>query len=136
MSLSLSGVLGKGSHLSPYLLLICVECLSSLLRYEGVGGINGIRVCRGASSVSHLSFANDSLILMEADMLNGTSLQQALDTYCENSRQLVSLAKSSIFFSPNTNVNSRAEIFQHLNIDTEAPYRINIWAYRLWLERT
>jgi hypothetical protein len=43
-----------------------------------------------------------------------------LDTYCANSGQLVSLAKSSIFFSPNTNALLRAEICETLHIDTEA----------------
>jgi hypothetical protein len=70
--------------------------------------------------VSHLLFADDSLIIMRADMTNATSLQQVLDTYCANSGQLVSVAKSSIFFSPNTNVLVRAEICETLHINTEA----------------
>jgi hypothetical protein len=49
---------------------------------EEVGGIDGVRVYRNAPSVSHLLFADDSLILMRADMTNATSLQQVLDTYC------------------------------------------------------
>jgi hypothetical protein len=113
--------LRQGDPLSPYLFLLCAEGLSSLLLYEEeVGGIDGVRVCRNAPSVSHLLFADDSLILMKADTTNATSLQQVLDTYCANSGQLVSLAKSSIFFSPNTNVLARAEICQTLHIDTEA----------------
>jgi hypothetical protein len=57
---------------------------------------------------------------MKSDMNNATSLQQVLDTYCANSGQLVSLPKSSIFFSPNTNVLLRAEICEELHIGTEA----------------
>jgi hypothetical protein len=57
---------------------------------------------------------------MKADMTNATSLQQVLDTYCTNSGQMVSLAKSSIFFSPNTNALLRSEICETLHIDTEA----------------
>jgi hypothetical protein len=78
--------LRQGDPISPYLFLLCVEGLSSLLLYEEeVGGIDGIQVCRNAPSVSHLLFADDSLILMRADMTNATSLQQVLDTYCANS---------------------------------------------------
>jgi hypothetical protein len=107
----------QGDPLSPYLFLICAEGLSSLLLYEEeVGGIVGVRVCKNAPSVSHLLFANDYLILMKADTNNATSLQQVLDTYCANSGQMVSLAKSSIFFSPNTNVLTRAEICEALDI--------------------
>ena len=95
------GGLRQGDPLSPYLFLICAEGLSSLLLYEEeVGGIDGLRVCRNAPSVSHLLFADDSVIHMKADMTKATSLQQVLDTYCANSRQMVSLAKSSIFFFP------------------------------------
>nr|XP_051221482.1 uncharacterized protein LOC127339703 [Lolium perenne] len=113
--------LRQGDPLSPYLFLLCAEGLSILLLYEEeVGGLDGLRVCRNAPSVSHLLFADDSLILMKADTDNATSLQQVLDTYCANSGQLVSLAKSSIYFSPNTNVLMRAEICQILHIDTEA----------------
>jgi hypothetical protein len=57
---------------------------------------------------------------MKADMTNATSLQQVLDTYCANSGQLVSLSKSSVFFSPCTNSLMRAEICEALHIDTEA----------------
>jgi hypothetical protein len=68
--------LRQGDPLSPYLFLLCAEGLSSLLLYkEEVGGIDGARVCRNAPSVSHLLFADDSLILMKADMNNATSLQ-------------------------------------------------------------
>jgi hypothetical protein len=53
-------------------------------------------------------------------MNNATSLQRVLDTYCANSGQLVCLAKSSIFFSPNSNALLRAKICDTLHIDTEA----------------
>ena len=92
-----------------------------MLQYEEeVGGIDGIRVCRNAPSVSHLLFADDSLILMRADILNATSLQQVLEIYCDNSGQMVSLGKSSIYFSPNTNMQTRDEICHHLNITNQA----------------
>jgi hypothetical protein len=73
-----------------------------------------------ALPISHLIFADDSLILMKAYLNNATSLERVLDTYCANSGQLVSLAKSSTFFSPNTNVLIRAQIYETLHIDTEA----------------
>ena len=111
----------QGGPLSPYLFLLCAEGLSSLLHFEEeAGGIEGIRVCRNAPSVSHLLFADDSLILMSADVLNAASLEHVLDSYCQSSGQMASLSKSSIFFSPNTPVVSRTEICQLLHIDTKA----------------
>jgi hypothetical protein len=47
--------LRQGDPLCPYLFLICAKGLSSLLaHHEEVRGIEGIRVCRNAPSVSHL----------------------------------------------------------------------------------
>jgi hypothetical protein len=111
--------LRQGDPLSLYLFLLCANGLSTLLLYEEeVGGIDGVRVCRNTPSVSHLLFADDSLILIKVDMNNATSLQWVLD--CANSGQLVSLVKSSIYFSPNTSVLLRAEICDTLHTDTEA----------------
>jgi hypothetical protein len=108
----------QGDPLSPYLFLICAEGLSScLLHVEEIGGIEGVKVYRGAPSVSHLLFADDSLILLKADLNNAISL---LDSYCANSGQLVSVDKSSIFFSPNTHIYVRVQICNTLNINTEA----------------
>jgi hypothetical protein len=66
----------QGAPLSPYLFLICADGLSSLLLHENeVGGIDGVRVCRNAPSVSNFLFADDSLVLMKAYMNNAISLQ-------------------------------------------------------------
>jgi hypothetical protein len=113
--------LRQGDPLSPYLFLICAEGLSSALAHrEEVRDIEGVRVCRNAPSVSHLLFADDSLILMKANMINATSLRHVLDQYCASLGQLVSEAKYSIFFSPNVEVEVRAQIYAELNIMTKA----------------
>jgi hypothetical protein len=75
-------------------------------------------VCRDAPMLSHLLFADDSLILMQADNDNATKLKEILDTYCQNSGQKISEGKSSIFFSGNTRVEVRADVCQVLNILT------------------
>jgi hypothetical protein len=112
--------LRQGDPLSPYLFLLCAEGLSSLLAHEeGVGGLQGVRVCRGAPSVSHLLFANDSLILMKANAANATTLRNVLNTYCASSGQLVSDPKSSIYFSPNTDAEDKDAVRSILNIHSE-----------------
>ena len=50
---------------------------------------------------------------------NAASLRHALDDYCAASSQLVSDAKSSIFFSPCTPMETRAKICTSLNIMAE-----------------
>ena len=113
--------LRQGDPLSPYPFLICSEGLSSMLSHEEeVRGIEGKKVSRNAPSISHLLFADDSLILMRATVQNASTLKRVLDTYCESSGQRVSTPKSSIFFSPNTRVNDRESICGMLDIMTEA----------------
>jgi hypothetical protein len=72
--------------------------------------MEGVRVSRNAPSVSHLLFADDSLILMKANMTNATSLRQVLDQYCASLGQLVSQAKCSMFFGPNVDTRVKAKI--------------------------
>ena len=89
----------QGDPLSPYLFLMVAEGLSCLIqKAEERGELDGIKACRGALTVSHLLFADDSLILMQADKENADRLKRTLDTYCQSSGQLLSEHKSSVFF--------------------------------------
>ena len=55
--------LRQGDPISPYLFIMCVEGLSSLLRkYELRGLIHGCKVARNAPMISHLFFADDSFL--------------------------------------------------------------------------
>jgi hypothetical protein len=84
----------QGDPLSPYLFLFVAEGLSRLLKgEESRGEIEGVRVCIDAPEVSHLLFADDSLILMHVDKRNADNLRSILDRYCANSDQRVSEAK-------------------------------------------
>lgn len=57
--------LRQGDPLPPYLFLLCAEGFSAQLqKAEQDGRIAGVRVCHRALSVSHLLFADDSLILI------------------------------------------------------------------------
>jgi hypothetical protein len=76
-------------------------------------------VCRNASSVSHLFFVDDSLILSKANKVNTTTLRQVLNQYCANLGQIVSQAKCSIYFSPNVDTQDKADICTDLNIMTK-----------------
>jgi hypothetical protein len=113
--------LRQGDPLAPYLFLFVAQGLSSLLKgAKNRGELQGVKVCRDAPSVSHLLFADDSLILMQADNNNAEVLKNLLVRYCANSGQKISDAKSSIFFSPNIEVDTKVEVCETLNILTES----------------
>lgn len=84
------------------------------------GDIEGVKVCRDAPVVSHLLFADDSLILMKGDGKNVDSLKKILDSYCSRSGQLLSVAKSSVYFSANTLVETRVAVCLKLDIMSES----------------
>ena len=61
--------LRQGDSLSPYLFLIFAKGLSALIKKASVDGLlGGISVCRRGPSLSHLFFADDSLIFCKATL--------------------------------------------------------------------
>ena len=56
--------------LSPYLCVVCIEALSSLLyRVERNQLMVGLRLTRKATMITHLLFADDSLIFFQEQIL-------------------------------------------------------------------
>ena len=95
--------LHQGDPLSPYLFLLCAEGLSTLIKKAVSNGvIKGVSVCRGGPILSHLFFANDSIIFCKAFIENCDSLQRVLNVYELASSQQLNRAKTSLFFNSNT----------------------------------
>ena len=72
----------QGDPLSPYLFLLCTEGFYGLLRKaEENGDIRGVSICRSAPKLTHLLFANDSLIFCRAKINECEKLLEILATY-------------------------------------------------------
>uniref|UniRef100_A0A803NJD4 Reverse transcriptase domain-containing protein n=1 Tax=Cannabis sativa TaxID=3483 RepID=A0A803NJD4_CANSA len=103
--------LRQGDPLSPFLFTLCSEVLSKLiLRAERNADLNGIRVARNTSPITHLFYADDSIFFCSATVENANSLLNCLHKYERWSGQRVSNVKSGVVFSPNNRRHCREEI--------------------------
>ena len=67
------------TELNTPLFLFVADGLSKLLQQGNrTGEIQGLRVCRNAPAVSHLLFADDSLLFFKADERQTRSVKEAL----------------------------------------------------------
>lgn len=109
--------LRQGDPLSPYLFILCAEVLSRyILSRVAAKEIHGCCVRRGAPEISHLFFADDSVLFFKATENEAVRIRDMLQTYEMASGQAVNLAKSLIYFSPNTPVEFREKICQTFNV--------------------
>ena len=72
--------------------------------------------CDWSSDVcsSDLFFANDLVLFAKADRKNCLAVRDVLDSFCSLSGQKVNNAKSRVFFSPNVNPDTRANLCEIL----------------------
>lgn len=92
----------QGCPLSPYLFLFVAEGFSTLLRFaESSGCLAGVTISRFAPSISHLFYADDSLLFLTADQDTPQVLKNIFRIYEEVSGQQINFQKSAMSFSPN-----------------------------------
>jgi len=113
----------QGDPLSPYLFLLCTEGLSSLLRTtEQEGKITGVPIAYRGFKLSHLFFADDSLLFCRADFVEWGNLLQLLRLYEQASGQKLNNNKTTIFYSRNTGKEFRELICSNIGITASTNY--------------
>ncbi|KAK3226139.1 hypothetical protein Dsin_006001 [Dipteronia sinensis] len=92
--------LRQGDPLSFFIFLICAEGLTSLLHQAQIrGDISGFQCSRGGLVITHLFFADDSLIFTKANEKNCVSIKEILAVYWRASGQAINFAKSAMCIS-------------------------------------
>ena len=109
--------LRQGDPLSPYLFLLCAEGFSKLLKCAThEGSIQGVAAASKGPKISHLFFADDSLLFCRARMEDCNKLMEILKCYEKASGQCVNSDKSGIWFSSNTRNEDKITAMNILNI--------------------
>ncbi|KAL5752203.1 hypothetical protein ACOSP7_022384 [Xanthoceras sorbifolium] len=89
--------LRQGDPLSPYLFFICAEGLSQLFsKAEDDQLISGFRCSRYSPSISHLLFADDSLLFLQASTSECHNVDKILVDYSLASGQVINFENSAM----------------------------------------
>ena len=95
--------LRQGDPLSPYMFLLCAIGLQGLLhKAKSDGAIRGVSICRDGPHVSHLFFADDSVLFCQAKQTECQVILDILATYERGSGQKINKEKTNLFCSTNT----------------------------------
>ncbi|XP_062118476.1 uncharacterized protein LOC133832109 [Humulus lupulus] len=110
--------LRQGDPLSSFLFLFCAEAFSSLIRRaEQEGTIEGLKFVKDKISVSHLFFADDSMIFMEATQRDVVAFNNILNVYSRASGQLINLEKSDVSFGKCVSLEDQKKLAELLRVN-------------------
>lgn len=109
--------LRQRDSLSPYLFLICKEGFLALLKMaKRDGSLSGLKVRRESPSVTHLFFADNSIIFDEETKKGCQVIKGILKMYERVSSQVVNFEKSIKIFSSNVKHGVSKQIVNQLGV--------------------
>ena len=116
--------LRQGDPLSPYLIQLVTKGFRSLFkRAEENGDIRGVSLYPAGSRVSHLLFADDSLVFCRTTISECVNIQSILYQYERASGQCINRGKMNIFSSSNTHQRTQETVTTFLGIPTTQRYK-------------
>jgi hypothetical protein len=106
--------------------LFVADGLSQLInRKIGDDSLKELKICRGAPGISHLLFADDTLLFFRAAADQAELVKDILASYERCTGQLLNAAKCSIMFSPKGNAEDQEAVKSILGVhatDFDAKY--------------
>ena len=113
--------LRQGDPLSPFLFLFVADGMSLLLEEKvAQGELSPVHVCRRAPGISHLLFADDTLLFFKANRLQARVIHGILGDYAAATGQLINPAKCSIMFGDVSPTEIKDDIRNILQIGSNA----------------
>jgi hypothetical protein len=111
----------QGDLYSPYLFLFVADGLSCLLQDKIASNeLQELKICRRAPGISHLLFADDSLLFFRGSVQQATVVKSVLDQYERSTGQQISLGKCSIMYGSRCSEADQLAINGILHYETEA----------------
>ena len=101
--ITLSRGIRQGDPLSPFLFLLCMEGLHGLIEdAASLGELRGFSLCKIGPKLTHLFFADDSLVFCRANFEKCSNILKLLGVYEQSSGQKINKEKTTLFFSKST----------------------------------
>ena len=109
--------LRQGDPLSPFLFLLCIEGLRGLInKVASNGDITEFKLCRHGPKLTHLFFADDSLLFCKANSTKCNKVMDLLSVYEDVSGQKINRDKIALFFSKSVTEANRQIIKRILGV--------------------
>ena len=107
----------QGDLLSPFLFLLCIERLHSLISKVAMkGSIKGFSLWRRSPKLIHSLFADESLLFCRENRHDCQKVMEILATYESVLGQQINKRKTSLFFSNSTSDATKTKIIEALGV--------------------
>ena len=125
-SVSPSRGLRQGDPLSPYLFILVADAFSAMLTKASLDKrIHGAKASRNGPEISHLLFADESLLFVRANRQECTTIVDILNKYECASGQKINIEKSEVTFSKGVCAGQKQDLIDILamrHVDGHAKY--------------